>query len=121
MAHKFIIHKKVEKEVVSALRGDQHEVHFAAGLDQDIQSNDLCRKANQEDYILLTGDEDYAWDLFRHKQITSGLIHINVQEDNPTAKAKVVLDAILKKDKELKGAFTTISNGLVEQKELKQP
>lgn len=109
MPHKFIAYRAVESELISAMRNNQHEVYYATELDSDTSEESLCQKANGESYILLTGDKDFAQDLYQNQRVQYGIMLVDVKEENVHARAKVVLDAIDNNDGQLVGSFATVT------------
>lgn len=116
MPQKFIAYRAVEAELISAIRNNQHEVFYATEVDQDTSEDELCQKANGEQYILLTGDRSFAQDLYQNQRIQSGIMLVDVRAENIYAKAKVVLEAIDKNETNLMGHFATITNQQVKLK-----
>lgn len=116
MSHKFIAYRAVEAELISAMRNNSHEVYYATELDQDTSEASLCHKANMENYIVLTGDKDFAQTLYDGNKVQTGIMLVDVHEDNLVAKAKVVLDAIDEHGARLSGSYTTITKQKVKQK-----
>jgi ABC-type Na+ transport system ATPase subunit NatA len=116
MPHKFIAYKAVDAELISAMRSNQHEVYYATELDADTSEDSLCQKANEEQYILLTGDKGFAEDLYGNQRVKYGIMLVDVNEENVHAKAKVVLDAIDDNDSQLVGNFATVTKQKVRLK-----
>lgn len=119
MPHKFIAYRAVETEVISAMRGNQHEVFYAAEQDQQTTADALCQKANGEQYILLTGDKAFAEELYEQQRVQSGIILVDVPSDNVYEKAKAVLSAIQEQEEQLLGTYTTILPKRVKSKAIK--
>ena len=118
MPHKFIAYKGIESELISAIRNNQHEVYYATEIDQDTSEEALCQKANSESYIFLTGDRSLAEDLYDQKKVQSGIMLVDVNEDNMVAKAKVVLDAIDDNGARLSGTYATVTKQRVKLKSI---
>ena len=116
MSHKFIAYREVEAELISAMRNNAHEVFYVTELDHDTSEDSICQKANTENYIILTGDKAFAQTLYDDNKIQSGIMLVDVHEDNLVAKAKVVLDAIDEHSAHLSGHYTTITKQKVKQK-----
>lgn len=109
MPHKFIAYRAVDSELIAAMRSNQHEVYYATELDADTSEEALYQKANGERYIFLTGDKDFAQELFQNQRVQSGIMLVDVKEENIHAKAKVVLDAIDENNDQLAGNFATVT------------
>ncbi|WMX16411.1 DUF5615 family PIN-like protein [Aureispira sp. CCB-E] len=120
MVHKFIAYRSVESEVITAIRNNKHEVYYATELDADTSEEKLCQKANGEGYIFLTGDKEFAQDLYQNQRVQSGIMLVDVKEDNVHARAKVVLDAIANHDVQLIGNFATVTKQNVRLKAIQQ-
>ncbi|BDS12911.1 DUF5615 family PIN-like protein [Aureispira anguillae] len=120
MSHKFIAYRSVESELISAMRNNQHEVYYATEADGDTSEEALCRKANGEQYILLTGDKEFAQDLFRNNRVQSGIILVDVKADNIYAKTRVVLEAIDENNAQLLGHFATVTRQQVKLKAIER-
>jgi hypothetical protein len=118
MPHKFIAYRAVDSELISAMRSNQHEVYYATELDAETSEEALCRKANGERYILLTGDKAFAQELFENQRVQSGIMLVDVKEENVHAKAKVVLNAIDENDEQLFGNFATVTKQNVRLKSI---
>jgi|VirMetMinimDraft_7_1064189.scaffolds.fasta_scaffold79096_2 hypothetical protein len=116
MPHKFIAYRAVDSELISAMRSNQHEVYYATELDADTSEASLCQKANGERYILLTGDKAFAQELFQNQRVQSGIMLVDVKEENVHARAKVVLDAIDENNDQLLGNFATVTKQSVRLK-----
>lgn len=116
MPHKFIAYRAVDSELITAMRSNQHEVYYATELDADTSEETLCQKANGERYIFLTGDKAFAQELFQNQRVQSGIMLVDVHEENVHAKAKVVLDAIDENRDQLLGNFATVTKQSVRLK-----
>ena len=121
MSQKFIPYRAVDTEIISALRADQHEVFYIPEQDHDFSPEELCQKANNEGYLMLTGDKSYADELLGQHRVSSGIVFIDIEERNLVTKAKVVLEVVLTQEDNLKGTFTRITKQLVEQTSLARP
>lgn len=109
MPHKFIAYRSVDSELITAMRSNQHEVYYATELDRDTSDEALFQKANEERYILLTGDKAFAQELYETQRIQFGLMLVDVKEENVHARAKIVLDAIDENQDQLIGNFATVT------------
>ena len=108
MSQKFIVYRTIHSDTVSAIRNNGHEVFYVAAADEETSVDDICKKANGEGYLLLTGDTNLAKNLVDNHRIQSGLVLVDIASDNSIADAEVITKAIQKSGNNLVNAFTTI-------------
>lgn len=118
MTQKFIVYRTIHADIVSAIRNNGYEVFYVAAADQETSVDDVCKKANGEGYLLMTGDNNLAKDLIDNQRIQSGLVLIDIASDNSITDAEIVTKAIQKSGNSLVNAFTTIQQRNTKSKPL---
>ncbi|MCP4439873.1 MAG: hypothetical protein GY810_13090 [Aureispira sp.] len=118
MSQKFIIYRTVHSDTVSAIRNNGHEVFYVASADEETSLDDICKKANGEGYLLLTGDNTLAEDLVNTQRIQSGLVLVEAGGESTIEDAEIVSKAIQSSGNSLMNSFTTIQKRNIKSKPL---
>ncbi|MBN2449528.1 MAG: DUF5615 family PIN-like protein [Lentisphaeria bacterium] len=109
----FLADESVDGPIVVALREDGHDVRYVAEMSSGITDDEVLGTANSSGALLLTGDKDFGELVFRLKRVTRGVILVRLSGLSPLLKARVVSLAIGEHGREMVGAFTVISTGMV--------
>jgi predicted nuclease of predicted toxin-antitoxin system len=62
---KIVADEGVDRQVVEALRGENHDVTYIAELAPGISDEEVLQLANERDALLLTTDKDFGELVFR--------------------------------------------------------
>jgi predicted nuclease of predicted toxin-antitoxin system len=103
----------VNAVVVARLREDGHDVAYVAELSPGITDDGVLAQANDEERILVTVDKDFGELVFRLRRASSGVLLIRLAGLPAPQKAEAVSEAVREHDREIVGAFTVVSPGLV--------
>jgi predicted nuclease of predicted toxin-antitoxin system len=76
--------ENVPRPIVVWLRGEGHDVLYAAESLAQTSDDDLLTEAEAQKYILLTEDKDFGGLVFRDRRNTHGVILLRM-EDKPAA------------------------------------
>lgn len=105
--------ESVDAPIVGRLRSDGHEVTYVAEMSPSITDEEVLGNANRSQSYLLTGDKDFGELVFRLARLSRGVILVRLSGLSPALKASIVSEAIRGHEKEMTGAFTVISAGMV--------
>jgi predicted nuclease of predicted toxin-antitoxin system len=105
--------ESVDAPIVERLRLDGHDVAYVAEMRPGITDDEVLDGANRSESLLLTGDKDFGELVFRLHRVNSGVVLIRLSGLSPLLKAGIVSDATRKHGREMAGAFTVISSGMV--------
>lgn len=104
---RFIADEGVEKEIVLALR-KKFDVLYIAEAMQSAADDQILRKANEENRILITLDKDFGELVYRLNQVHTGVVLCRVQSMPIQEAVMLVVETIEKYGTDLRGAFTVI-------------
>ena len=105
--------ESVDAPVVGRLRSDGHDVAYVAEMSPSITDDEVLDKANRSRSHLLTVDKDFRELVFRLGRLSRGVILVRLSGISPARKASIVSEAIRGHGREMTGAFTVISPGMV--------
>lgn len=103
----FIADEGVEKEIVLTLRR-KYDVLYVAESMQSSADDQILRKANEENRILITLDKDFGELVYRLNQVHAGVVLCRVQSMPIQEAVMLVAETIEKYGTDLRGAFTVI-------------
>jgi predicted nuclease of predicted toxin-antitoxin system len=103
----------VDRQIVERLRADGHVVVYIAELAPSIGDDEVLEQANERQALLVTIDKDFGELVFRLNRVAAGVILIRLEGLMPASKAGMVAQAIREHERELLGAFSVISPGMV--------
>ncbi len=66
----FLADESVDRQIVDALRGDDHAVLYVTEMDPGISDDEVLDKAEKGSAILITADKDFGELVFRQQRIT---------------------------------------------------
>lgn len=110
---KLLADEGVESQIVDALRSGGHDVEYVADLAPGIKDEEVLRRANEDERLLMTVDKDFGELVFRLRRAALGVILIRLAGLAPDEKAEIVSRSLEQHSAQIQGAFTVISLGLV--------
>lgn len=99
----------VDRAVVERLRREGHDVVYVAELSPSITDEEVLRRANARNALLITADKDFGDLVFRQRVVHSGVIFLRLSGLSNATKAAVVARVLRERVAELRGAFSIIS------------
>jgi predicted nuclease of predicted toxin-antitoxin system len=105
--------ESVDRQIVERLRQEGHRVRYVAEMAPGIPDDAVLDSANRESAVLLTADKDFGELVFRQQRVTSGVVLFRLAGLSPERKAALVASAIRQRGRQLEGAFTVITPGMV--------
>jgi len=93
---KFLVDESVDRQIVAALRRDEHMVLCVTEMNPGISDDEVLGKAEKEPAILITTDKDFGELVFRLQQTTNGVILVRLAGLSSSKKAKIVSTTIKK-------------------------
>jgi predicted nuclease of predicted toxin-antitoxin system len=108
-----LIDESVDRQVVSKLRQDGHNVVYVSDLDAGISDDVVLSTANSMRALLVTADKDFGELVFRRQQVSAGVLLIRLAGRPPQSKAELVAIAVRDHSDELTGAFSVLSPGMI--------
>jgi len=110
---KFLADENVDEPIVDRLRDDGHSVLNVVEMEPSSSDEDVLRRANQEQALVLTADKDFGELVFRQGRVAHGVVLTRLSGLSPTRKAEVVAIAVQEHADELAHSFTVITPGAV--------
>jgi len=110
---KLLVDEGVDAAIVARLRGDGHDVKYVAELTPGITDDAVLELASADGRLLLTADKDFGELVFRQRRAAHGVVLARLVGIASPSKADIVSQAIAEHSREMTGAFTVVSPGLV--------
>ena len=105
----FLADESVDRQIVDALRADDHAVLYVTEMDPGISDNEVLDKAEKGSAILITADKDFGELVFRQQRITKGVVLVRLAGLLPSKKAEIASTMIKKHLDAIQNAFSVIS------------
>ena len=105
----FLADESVDRQIVDALREDDHAVLYVTEMDPGISDDEVLDKAEKGSAILITADKDFGELVFRQQRITKGVVLVRLAGLLPSRKAEISSTMIKKHLDAIQNAFSVIS------------
>jgi predicted nuclease of predicted toxin-antitoxin system len=105
----FLADESVDRQIVDALREDDHAVLYVTEMDPGISDDEVLDKAEKGSAILITADKDFGELVFRQQRITMGVVLVRMAGLLPSKKAEIASTMIKKHLDAIQNAFSVIS------------
>ena len=106
----FLADESVDRQIVDALKEDDHAVLYVTEMDPGISDDDeVLDKAEKGSAILITADKDFGELVFRQQRITMGVVLVRMAGLLPSKKAEIASTMIKKHLDAIQNAFSVIS------------
>jgi predicted nuclease of predicted toxin-antitoxin system len=105
----FLADESVDRQIVDALRRDEHEVLYVAEMDPGISDDAVLDKAEKESAILSPADKDFGELVFRQQRITNGVVLVRLAGLSSPKKTEIVSTTIKRHLDAIQNAFAVIS------------
>ena len=105
----FLADESVDRQIVDALREDDHAVLYVTEMDPGISDEEVLDKAEKGSAILITADKDFGELVFRQQRITNGVVLVRLAGLLPSKKAEIASTMIKKHLDAIQNAFSVIS------------
>ena len=105
----FLADESVDRQIVDALREDDHAVLYVTEMIPGISDDEVLDKAEKGSAILITADKDFGELVFRQQRITKGVVLVRLAGLLPSKKADIVSTMIRKHLDAIQNAFSVIS------------
>ena len=105
----FLADESVDRQIVDALREDDHAVLYVTEMDPGISDDEVLDKAEKGSAILITADKDFGELVFRQQRITKGVVLVRLAGLLPSKKAEIASTMIKKHLDAIQNAFSVIS------------
>ena len=105
----FLADESVDRQIVDALREDDHAVLYVTEMDPGISDDEVLDKAKKGSAILITADKDFGELVFRQQRITMGVVLVRMAGLLPSKKAEIASTMIKKHLDAIQNAFSVIS------------
>ncbi len=105
---RFLADECCDAALVDALRGNDHDVHYAMESLRGATDKELLTCAVEENRILLTEDKDFGELVYRLQQPAYGVILLRFEVVDRALKAPRLLDLLEKDTKRLPGTFVVL-------------
>jgi len=105
----FLADESVDRQIVDALREDDHAVLYVTEMDPGISDDEVLDNAEKGSAILITADKDFGELVFRQQRITKGVVLVRLAGLLPSKKAEIASTMIKKHLDAIQNAFTVIS------------
>jgi predicted nuclease of predicted toxin-antitoxin system len=101
----------VDRQIVTHLRQEGHEVLYVAELDPGIDDTLVLEQAGRAGTLLLTADKDFGELVFRRGQAQGGVVLLRLSGLPAERKAQIVGTFLVSHGDEMVEAFSVISPG----------
>ena len=105
----FLADESIDRQIVDALREDDHAVLYVTEMDPGISDDEVLDKAEKGSAILITADKDFGELVFRQQRITMGVVLVRMAGLLPSKKAEIASTMIKKHLDAIQNAFSVIS------------
>ena len=105
----FLADESIDRQIVDALREDDHAVLYVTEMDPGISDDEVLDKAEKGSAILITADKDFGELVFRQQRITKGVVLVRLAGLLPSKKAEIASTMIKKHLDAIQNAFSVIS------------
>ena len=105
----FLADESVDRQIVDALKEDDHAVLYVTEMDPGISDDEVLDKAEKGSAILITADKDFGELVFRQQRITMGVVLVRMAGLLPSKKAEIASTMIKKHLDAIQNAFSVIS------------
>lgn len=92
---KFLVDECTGPVVAKWLKNLHHDVFSVYDEARGLDDESIIKKANEENYILITNDKDFGELIFRLKKLHKGVILLRL-EDERTANKIAILEKVLR-------------------------
>lgn len=106
---KIVADESVDRQIVSALRGEGHQVFYIAEESPGIDDERVLQRSRDATALLLTADKDFGELIFRQRLLHSGVLLIRLAGLDSEAKAMFTSNAIELHGNEMKLGFAVLS------------
>jgi predicted nuclease of predicted toxin-antitoxin system len=103
----------VDAPIVHALRAAGFRVAYLAEVSPAAPDEYVLGLAREAESLLVTSDKDFGELVFRQGLTTAGVLLVRLHGLSLTAKVQVVVDALVRHQAEMLGAFSVVSPGLL--------
>jgi len=110
---KLLIDESVDAQVAERLEIDGHEVICVWDLAPGVSDEEILSMAAREGACLITADKDFGELVFRMRRLHTGVTLIRLSGLSPERKCKIVSEAVMSHEKEMKNSFMVISPALI--------
>ena len=105
----FLADESIDRQIVDALREDDHAVLYVTEMDPGISDDEVLDKAEKGSAILITADKDFGELVFRQQRIAKGVVLVRLAGLLPSKKAEIASTMIKKHLDAIQNAFSVIS------------
>jgi predicted nuclease of predicted toxin-antitoxin system len=110
---KIVADEGVDRQIVEALRSENHELIYVAELAPGITDDKVLRLANDAGAVLLTADKNFGELVFRLNRLAAGIVLMRLEGLPPDMKSSIVANAFREHGPHLCGSFTVINAGVI--------
>ncbi len=110
---RFVADEGFDMPIVRILRAAGHEVFSILESEPGADDDTILKIANDRSGLLLTCDHDFGELVFRLGRAHQGVVLVRLAGLSEDRKGKLVLDAVTQHGREMPGAFTVITAGVV--------
>ncbi len=103
----------IDRQIVEGLRRAGFDVAYAAESDPSLADDSILAKATAEGRLFLTSDKDFGELVYRLEKANEGVVLVRLAGLSADVKARLVVEAISSHSRELPGAFSVLSPGLL--------
>jgi predicted nuclease of predicted toxin-antitoxin system len=113
----FLADEGVDRQIVERLRQNGHEVPYVAEMEPGISDEEVLKRANDKNTILITADKDFGEIVFHQKLHTvGGVVLLRLAGLSAERKAEITSKVIESRSDELPATFSVVSPGKVRKR-----
>ncbi|MCZ2458199.1 MAG: DUF5615 family PIN-like protein [Chitinophagales bacterium] len=116
----FFADEGLDYPLVNLLRQRNHKVFYAAEEMKSADDNEILKKANELNCILITKDKDFGEMIIRNKKNSSGVLLIRIDALNLEKNCVLIADLIDKYASELRNCFTVVQEDKIRIRQMEE-
>ena len=110
----FLADEGVDRQIVERLRQDGYDVLYVAEMNPSISDDEVLRRANENNALVITADKDFGEMVFHHNRLAAGgVILLRLAGLSPERKATILIKLIEARRSELPDSFSVVSPGRI--------
>lgn len=116
---RFLVDNSSGRKLANSLKDKNYDVIYAGNVLPEANDEEILKRAEEENRILITNDKDFGELIFRYGKPSSGVVLLRLKIDFPDHRVRVLLSLIDKLHIKLRNKFIVASEDKIRIKELK--
>jgi predicted nuclease of predicted toxin-antitoxin system len=104
--------ENIPQQIVTQLRAEGHQVEYVV---QQVEDRIILENAYKQKALLITSDKDFGRLVLDEGKPTAGVLLLRVSRAIPIRdRARILVDVLRHRQNELQGAFTTLTEAIID-------